>query len=100
MKLSDSSWPVAEELSSATPAETGIGRTRRYGSSPSEIVVTPGMSLTASWTTLRSGGGIGSRSALGVAGLYLRRDLPGETGEGVLPAPPVPIDVEDEPALR
>src|SRR5581483_9910783 len=40
----------------------GAGRitTRRWGSSPSDVVCTPSISFTTSWTTLRSAGCIGS----------------------------------------
>jgi len=39
----------------------GLITTKRWGSSPSERVETPSISVAASWTTLRSAGDIGSR---------------------------------------
>jgi len=53
---------VDQALSAAV---TGMITTRRRGSSPSEVVATPSMSLTVSCTTLRSAGCMGS-SALEV----------------------------------
>ncbi len=41
---------------------SGLMTTRRSGSSPSELEITPSSSLTVSWTTLRSGGLIASRA--------------------------------------
>src|SRR5207237_8214184 len=41
---------------------SGVITTRRRGSSPSEVVLTPSMVFTVSWTTLRSAGDIGSRT--------------------------------------
>ena len=41
---------------------TGSITTRRRGSSPSELVETPSMVFTVSWTTLRSAAGIGSNT--------------------------------------
>ena len=50
---------------SLSAAVAGMITTRRRGSSPSEVVATPSMSLTVSCTTLRSAGCMGS-SALAV----------------------------------
>ena len=91
-----SSWCSRAGSGRRSPPASHAGRitTRRRLSSPSETVVTPSISFTVSWTTLRSGGLIGSSAFRTPLALHLLGDLLGEAGQG-LPAPlPVPADVD------
>ena len=58
--------------------QSGMMTTRRRASSPSDTVWTPSMSLTVSWTTLRSGGAIGSSAFCAPLATHVLGDLADE----------------------
>ena len=68
--------------------------TWRRASSPSDTVARPSSSATVSCTTLRSAADIGSSAAGLPRSVDLDRDRPGELGERLPPALPVPADVD------
>src|SRR5207237_4038982 len=62
---------LLEDSLEAQACSAGTITTRRFGSSPSDVVETPSMALTVSCTTLRSAGTIGS-SAVGTPACFTR----------------------------
>ena len=69
---------------------------RRSGSSPSDRVVTPSVSASASWTILRSDDDIGSSARAVPGALHLVGHLGGEPAERLPATHPVAADVDTQ----